>query len=182
MNLIRKIIIAGCMTAVIYGCKKNSPSPDNYLKYKVDGVYKSLKPEADYFDDSLIIDAGKIGGEDLTIFFDGYPAPGVYDLADFDVASISYTLNDDPYDTIISQTGTLVIASYDGEHIKGTFECKPSNGKNIKTITEGEFNTKVEQWGYLSPPDTDSTYSFSAKAKILEHLQKIRAAKLMSGK
>jgi len=170
------------MTAAIYSCKKSNPSPDNYLKYKLDGVSKSLKPDADYIDDALIIDAGKINGERLTIFFDGYPAPGVYDLADFDVASISYTLNDDPYDTILSKTGTLVIKSYDGKHISGTFECKPSNGKNMKTITEGEFNTKVEQLGYSAPSDTDSTYSFSAKAKILQQLQKIRTAKLMSGK
>jgi hypothetical protein len=182
MNLIKKTLLTGCIAAAICGCKKSGPSPDNYLEYKIDRVYKSLKPEADYLDDNLIINAGKIGGEDLTIFFNGYPVPGVYDLANFNAASISYSLGDDVYDTIVSENGTLVIRSYDGEHIKGTFEFKGSNGKNIKTITEGEFNTTVNQLGYSLPSDTDSTYSFSAKAKILQHLQKIRTEKLTSGK
>ena len=182
MNLIKKMLFAVCITAAICSCKKSGTSPDDYLEYKVDGVYKSLKPEADYLDNGLIIDAGKIGGEDLTIFFNGYPAPGVYDLANFDIASISYSLGDDAYDSILSENGTLVIRSYDGKHIKGKFEFKGSNGKNTKTITEGGFDTNVEQLGYSLPPDTDSTYCFSAKAKILNHLQKIRAQKLTIGK
>lgn len=152
MNLIKKIVVAGCLAAAICGCKKNSPTPEDYISYKVDGVYKSLKPEASYLDGSLLIEAGKTGGENLWIIVDGYPARGIYNLANFNVADISYGLGDDVYDSIISETGTLTIRSYDGKHISGTFEFKGSNGKTVKTITDCIFNTKVDQLGYSSPP------------------------------
>ncbi|WP_426669398.1 DUF6252 family protein [Mucilaginibacter sp. McL0603] len=184
MNLIKKILLAGGLVLAIYGCKKG-PSPDNYISYKVDGVYKSLKPEADYFDESLVLEAGKINGEGLWIVFYGYPYPGTYSLADTTLTApvISYNLGDDIYDTILSRTGTLVITSYDGKHVSGTFEFKGSNGTSVKTITEGQFKAKVDQLGDSSPCSIDSTcyvdttYGFTPRGKLLKHLKLIRAEK-----
>jgi hypothetical protein len=130
----------------------------------------------------MLIDGGKIGGEDLTIFFTGYPAPGTYSLANIDTASISYGIGDDIYDSIISQIGTLVITSYDTKHISGTFEFKGSNGTDFKTITEGKFNTKVNQLGYSSPScdSTDACYLDTSyygairRGKLIQHLKLIR--------
>src|SRR5882757_9865667 len=123
MNLIKKILLAGGFALAFCSCKKSGPSPDNYISYKVDGVYKSLKPDADYFDESLVLEAGKINGEGLWIIFYGYPYPGTYRLADTTLTApvISYNLGDDVYDTILSRSGTLVITSYDGKHVSGTF-------------------------------------------------------------
>jgi len=192
MNLITKVLMAAGLALAVSGCKKSGPSPDNYLSYKVDGVYKSVKPDADYFDDSLVLEAGKINGEDLWIIFYGYPYPGTYSLADTTLSApvISYNLGDDIYDTILSRMGTLVITSYDGKHISGTFEFKGSNGTSFKTITEGQFKTKVDQLGSLSPScSVDSaccvdstTYGITPKGKLLKQLKLIRAEKMNSVK
>ena len=179
------MLLAGSFALVICGCKKSGPSPDNYITYKVNGVYKSMRPDAGYLDDALLIEGGKIGGEDLWIIFNGYPAPGTYDLKDIDAASISYGIGYDIYDSIISEKGTLVINSYDSKHVSGTFEFEGSNGTRIKTITEGKFDTKVEQLGYSSPScdSTDACYVDtswygSVRGKFLQHIKSVRKGKL----
>jgi hypothetical protein len=185
MNLIKKMLLAGSFALVICGCKKTGPSPDNYITYKVNGVYKSMRPDASYLDDALLIEGGKIGGEDLLIFFNGYPAPGTYDLKDIDTASISYSTGTDIYDTILSRTGTLVITSYDTKHVSGTFEFKANSGTRTVTITEGKFYTKVDQLGYSSPScdSTDACFVDTSiygtvRGKLLQHIKSVRKGKL----
>ena len=185
MNLIKKMLLAGSFALVICGCKKTGPSPDNYITYKVNGVYKSMRPDAGYLDDALLIEGGKIGGEDLWIIFNGYPAPGTYDLKDIDTTYMSYSIGGDLYGSTISKKGILVINSYDTKHVSGTFEFEGSNGARIKTITEGKFDTKVDQLGYSSP-SCDSTDTWfadtamygAARGKFLQHIRSARKGKL----
>jgi uncharacterized protein DUF6252 len=185
MNLITKMLIAGGLLMAFCGCKKNSPSPNDYISYKVDGVYKSLKPEADVVDGDLLIEGGKIGGEDLWIQIDQYPSPGTYNLANSDIADITYSIGIDTYDSIISDTGTVVITSYDGKHVSGTFEFKGDNGNGgIKNITEGQFKAKVTQLGNSTPCSVDptcymdTTYGATPMGQLLKHLKLVRAEKL----
>ena len=174
MNLIKKMLVAGCIAAAICGCKKDTPAPDDYLSYKVDGVYKSVKPDADFIDGDLLIDGGKIGGEDLSIFVDDYPGPGRYNLTDSTYTLLSYHRGTGSHDVFYAVQGTLVIASYDGKQISGTFEFKGSNGQDFKTITEGKFKTKVDDLGYSSPADSIN-YINVRRGQLLRHLKLMKA-------
>jgi hypothetical protein len=184
MNLIKKLLIAGSFALVISGCKKSGPSPDSYISYKVDGVYKSSRPEADYIDDALLIES-RVGSEEILIFFDGYPAPGLYDLLKKGGTSCYYSDASGVYDSILTEIGTLEIIAYDGKQVSGKFAFEGSNGKSIKSITEGEFNTKVEQLGYYNPAspsceDDSSYYGVSPNRKLTTRLKLIRTMKLNS--
>lgn len=182
MNLIKKMLIAGSFALAIAGCKKSGPTPDNYISYKVDGVYKSSRPEADYGDDALIINS-IVGSEEILIIFSGYPAPGLYNLLNTGGASCYYSDDSGSYGSTLTEIGTLEITAYDGNRISGKFAFEAGNGKSIKTITEGEFNTKVEQLGDYNPEppsceDDSSYYGASPNRKLTTRLKLVRAMKL----
>lgn len=87
--------------------------------------------------------------------------------------------------SIISKKGILVINLYDTKHVSGTFEFEGSNGAGIKTITEGKFDTKVDQLGYSSPSCdsndawfVDTTIYGAARGKFLQHIRSVRKGKL----
>jgi len=178
MNLIRKMMIAGCCIAALGSCKKDNPAPGDFIFYKVNGSFKSNDPDGYIFDEnSLLIDAGPFEKNEISLFIDSLPRVRIYHFEnESDPAIADYYDNDHRH--FWSDSGTLVVNSYDGQHIKGTFSFrgKADDGSPAVHITEGQFSTKVDH--YLSTPDScatgDSTVGVSRHGLLTRHLARLR--------
>ena len=171
MNPIQKILIACSCAALLTGCKKDDPEPDNNLSYKVDGILKTAKPEGTYFtsDNSIMIDGTK-GNEDITIFIDTVVTPGVYTMGEMGNNIAAMYVNWDNSIIYTSTSGTITIDSYNGQQISGSFQFNVKAGHLIKNISEGKFTAKLEvSSGYTDiPPDCpDSTYEVMKRNQLL---------------
>lgn len=175
MNLIKTqtlIAAAGCLL-LLHACKKDdAPTPNNTLSYKVDGVSKIMKPEANYFwDNSLLITSDKITAvEQVILFIDSNITTGTFELPrDNNYVSLEYDMpGTDLKDYFFSRSGKMVISSYDGNHVSGTFEFTASNGITTKSITEGTFTADV---GYFPEPQScgdSSLYAVRRHMKLLK--------------
>jgi hypothetical protein len=164
MNLIKKLLIAAGCIIMINGCKKDDLEPDNYLIYKIDGILKTAVPEGTNFSDgSLMVDAKSDDGDDVTLFIDANEArPGAFYPA-----------------MLFSDTGLLIIKSYDGSNISGTFHFEVQDGQSIKKITEGQFHAKISLFGVSTeePCYEDSTCDVAGKKKLMQ--QKIRPSSII---
>lgn len=166
------------MTA-LGSCKKNNPAPDNFIFYKVDGVYKTARPEGDLFgQDGLLIESGSSLKNEIDLFTDQPPQVGVYHL-DSDMNGAAAQYYDSNGVSFWSDSGKLVINAYDGHHIKGSFSFRGRTlaGANDTTrITEGQFSTSVEDYGSI--PDScaicDSTMELNRRASMARHLTRVR--------
>src|ERR1700744_1813617 len=71
MNLAQKILVTcGCIT-MLAACKKDRPTADNYISYKLNGVYQKLIPDADSFDDgTFLVSAGPFNKGEIDLFLD----------------------------------------------------------------------------------------------------------------
>jgi hypothetical protein len=171
MNIAQKITIACCGLMILSACKKNNPEPDEYISFYVNDVYKIIKPEADYFDDdTFLLQAGPDMKGEIGLFLDTIVQIKTYYFENpFDGAVADWYDNSGTH--FWSDTGTLVVSAFDGDHISGTFSFKghAETGKPATVhITEGHFSTDVT---YVSfSPDTctvcDSAYSFSHRATL----------------
>lgn len=184
MNLIQKIMIAGCGVAALASCKKDKPAPDNYISYKVDGNYKKLKPDADYFDDGsgFLIDAGPFNKGEMSISFNDVPVEKTYHFEDSTDVIAEYV--DESGRNFWSLSGTLVINSYDGDHISGTFAFRgvtDTDPEAAVNVTEGQFSADVSDLSSSSDTTaTDTTYGVSKSKKLMKvHLNH---ARIVSGK
>ena len=175
MNLRRKLMIAGCCVAVFGSCKKDNPAPDNFIFYKVNGVYKTIKPEGYIFGgDGLLIDAGPFMKNEIDMFIDSLPQVRSYNFnPDEAVAAADYYDNNRVH--FWSDSGKLVVNSFDGIHIKGSFSFRGrtlTGAPDTVHITEGQFSTNVAY--YSSAPDTcvicDSTLGISQRSRLTKHL------------
>jgi len=173
MNLIKKLLIAGCCAALLSGCKKDDPAPDNNLSYKIDGILKSTKAEGTYFiyDSTIMIDGTK-GSEDFTLFIDTVLTPGTYNMDTMHETVAVIYVNWDNAIIYYGSSGTLTIDSYDGRQISGTFRANVKAGHEVKNISEGKFTAHLEDstnsYGDDSPPDCpDSTYEVMKHQKLL---------------
>jgi hypothetical protein len=186
MNLSQKMLITGGLLILFAACKKDKPTTSNHISFKLNGVYKNLKPEGDLFDDgTLLLQAGPFMKDQITLFIDTAVLVKTYRFEDRRYqAEADY--NDHSGVLFLSDTGKLVITSFDGNKISGSFEfkAKPLNGGPGLNITEGEFSAKLSHLSAGSPdtcsswPDTcpvDSGYSVSPRQKLLQrHLQHAR--------
>ena len=175
MNLIKKILIAGCCIVVTGSCKKDNSTPDNYISYKVDGVLKTVKAEASYYpDNSMLIEGGKTGSEEISLFLNGNMKVGRFH---FENDMILGTYEDGKTaGGFIADSGTLVISSFDGKTVSGTFEFKGRNSvmpTNIITrnITEGKFMAKVTDY----PEPIDSTIEVAGNRNLIGRIRLLQA-------
>jgi len=179
MNLRNKMMIAGCCIAALGSCKKDKPAPDNFIFYKLNGVYTTIKPEADIFDDSsFLLEAGPFNKNEIGLFVDSNIQVRTYHFENaYDNAVGDYY--DGKGAHFWSDSGTLVIKSFDGYHIKGSFSFRAKTEDSAPAtirITEGQFSTDV---GYFSSsPDTctlcDSTIGVSKRGLLVKHLARAR--------
>jgi hypothetical protein len=195
MNLTQNILITCCCIATLGSCKKDKPTPDNYISFQVDGVYKKLIPEANSSDDgNWLLIAGPLNKGELDLFLDTSIYLKSYNLAnEADHAMCTYY--NDAGTRFWNDSGTMVISSYDGENISGTFAFKartPDSAHSTIRITEGQFSAKVEyfstssdtsDWNFppVEPIGTDtcswsnSRYGVNPRQKLLRrHLQHTR--------
>ena len=143
MNFIKKILVAGCLAAAFSACKKDNISPEENLLYKMDGVLKTARPDAFYYPDNTIMIEGSSRQDDITIFIDTDIHTGVYPIGSMaDKVSAMFVNWDHPM-FFNSESGTLVIKTFDETHISGTFRFIAKNGQLARTFTEGEFNAKL---------------------------------------
>jgi hypothetical protein len=177
MNLIHKLIIAGCLVAAFSSCRKDNPTPANFISFKINGVYKSIKPEADIFDDgTFLLDAGPFMKDEIGLFLNTNVMLKTYHFENQGDNALG-----DYYDHsgthFWSDTGTLVVTSFDGRHINGTFSFKARTLAGPPAsidVTDGQFSADVS---YLSAAtDTcswyDSTVSVSRLNLLIGHLNK----------
>ncbi len=148
MKLITKLLIGGSLIAALGSCKKDNPTPDNNLTYKMDGVLKTAKPDVySYTDNTLMIDGTK-GSEDITLFVDTIVNAGTFHIGNMSDKITAMYVNWDNLRIYDSNTGTLVISSFDGTSISGTFSFTASNGGAVKNFTNGQFTAKVANVSY----------------------------------
>lgn len=174
MNLTKKIYIACSCVIIFSACKKDNPTPDNYISFKVNGVYKRLKPEADYFDDgSLLLDAneGKFLKDEISFSTIKNPQVKTYHFEDPDADAIA-DYNNHAGTDFWCDSGTLVISEVSDNHISGTFAFKGhavDDQSSKINITEGQFSASVSFLSFA--PDTcawrDSTYGVSKRVKLM---------------
>ena len=180
MNRTQNIFIACVCMAALGACKKNNPTPTDYISFYANGTYKITKPEADIFDDgTLLIDAGPFMKGELLLFLDTAVQVKTYRFENGE-----YNADGDYYDNagvhFLGDTGVLVVNTFDGKHISGSFSFK---GRTIEgspatmNITEGHFSAKVSYLSFSTDTCTvcDSTYSLSHRAglarRYLRHRQ-----------
>lgn len=171
--------MAGCLVMAFNSCKKDNPTPANFISFKINGVYKNIKPEADIFDDgTFLLQAGPFLKDEIGLFLDTNVMLKTYHFENESDNAIG-----DYYDHsgahFWSDSGTLVVTSFDGRHINGTFSFKArtlAGPPASINITEGQFSADVS---YLSAaPDTnswcDSTFSVSRRNVLIRQLSKRR--------
>ena len=181
MNLIKKLLIAGSCAIVLGGCKKDGLEPDNNFIYKMDGVLKTAVPEGTNFSDgSFMVDATTDDGDDVTLFIDDNNIRiGTFHIENAeDETAASYNSKKHP-EMLFSDSGLLVITSYNGSNVSGTFHFQVRDGQNIKKFTGGQFRAKVS---FFSLPEDepcyeDTTYDIAAKKKWM--LQQIRPSSVV---
>jgi hypothetical protein len=153
MRLIKKLLLAGCLVAVLGSCKKDAAKPASVLSYKVDGVLKTFKPTAYYYaDNSLLISGGEGNNAEISLYiYTNVNVEDFYFERKGDNALGSYQPGG-----FVSDTGKLIIDFFDGKRIRGTFEFRGRNRSGTKNITEGEFTTEVVNFTqYIQPPEGD---------------------------
>lgn len=152
MRLIKKLLLAGTLFVILGSCKKDTQQPENIISYKVDGVLKTFKPAAFYYaDNSLLISGGEGSNPELSLYI----------YAHANVASFHFERKGDNAFGLyqpggfLSDTGKLVISSFDGKRISGTFEFRGRNSHGTKNITGGQFTTEVVNYTkyILLPPE-----------------------------
>src|SRR3569833_124867 len=159
MNLTQKILIIGGCVAVLAGCRKDDPkpTPDNFISYKINGVYKILVPDATAFDDGTwLLTGGPFNKGEISLFLDTPMYVKSYDFkGELDEAIGDYC--DEAGSDFWSDSGTMVINSYNNGHITGTFAFRArtrDSAHRVVRITEGQFSATQD---YLSAsPDTSN--------------------------
>lgn len=152
MRLVKKLLLAGSLVVALASCKKDNTKPENVISYKVDGVLKTFKPAAYYYaDNSLLISGGDGSNAEISLYI--YRDAGVqnfYFQRTANNAQGSYQPGG-----FLSDTGKLVISSFNGKRVSGTFEFRGRNSHGIKNITEGQFTTEVVNFtqSVLLPPE-----------------------------
>jgi len=184
MNLFKKMLAALVGIATCSGCNislDENPKPDSYLNYKVDGALKSSNAEATYYtqDNSMLIDGGK-DPDDLSIFIDTNIRVGTFPIGKMSgrIAVVYVNWNNSIF--FNSDTGTLVISSYDGQHITGTFKFTASSDAKVrKYFTGGQFSANVEQGHYSNDTHDcpDSSYYDVKRERLM-----LRKRQVYSGK
>lgn len=154
MRLIKKLLLAGSLVAILGSCKKESAKPASVISYKVDGVLKTFKPDAFYYaDNSLLITGGENGNAEILLYiYTNAKVESFYFERKDDNALGSYQPGG-----FVSDTGKLVINSFDGKRISGTFQFRGRNSHGTKSITEGQFTIGVVNFTkeILLPPEVD---------------------------
>ncbi len=178
MNLIHKLMIAGCCATALASCKKDNPTSTNFVSFKINGVYKSIKPEADiFYDGTFLLTGGPFMKDQIGLFLDTNVMRKTYHFENASDNAVG-----DYYDhsgtRFLGDTGTLTITSFGNQHISGTFSFKAHTMDGPPAsidITEGQFSTDIT---YGFPLDTfgqyDSTYSTSHRKLLIQHLSKRR--------
>jgi len=154
MRLIKKLLLAGSLVAILGSCKKETAKPANVISYKVDGVLKTFNPDASYFaDNSLLISGGGGASPEISLYiYTNTKVENFYFQRRGDNAIGSYQPGG-----FVSDSGKLVINSFDGKRISGTFEFRGRNSHGSKNITEGQFTTEVINFtrDIVLPPEVD---------------------------
>lgn len=166
MRLIYKFILPVCFFAAITSCEKDNTEPSGFISYKVDGMVKTLSTNAYYnTDNSILIYGSGANGEKIALYVFTHTKAGDFQFArDIDSALATYSPGH-----FVSDSGKLVVDSFDGKHIVGSFQFTSSNGRVRKSITDGQFSSTVTNFGsapVLPPPGIDSSTSAMGRYKI----------------
>jgi hypothetical protein len=158
MKPFTKAIILACCIAVISSCSKDKISPNQFISYRVDGVAKKVGSTASYApqDNSTLID-GDDSHDDVSIFINGNIAPGTYHIGTLSdsIGAMYITWGSNIFYN--SESGTLVIDSYNGNNISGYFQFTAADDNGIvKNITDGHFSAQIEDT-YYSADDGSNT-------------------------
>jgi len=172
-------MIAWCLAMALSSCKKDNPTPANFISFKVNGVYKSIKPEADIFDDgTFLLDAGPFMKDEIGLYLDTNVMLKTYHFENQGDNALG-----DYYDHsgthFWSDTGTLVISSFDGHHINGTFSFKArtlAGAPASINVTEGQFSADVSYLSTVSDTCSwyDSNLCINRRNLLIRHLSKRR--------
>jgi hypothetical protein len=172
MNLLPKLPALLILSIIFISCKKNNPTPDNNIYWKVNGVAKSAKPDASYFDNNTFMLEATSGNDYINLSIDRAYRVGTFHLDNpFEMGLIEYKIgkNEDYY----ADNGTLVITRDDGDNIQGTFSFNVGSGSSKKEITEGSFNAKLH---FYSTTDTsyysDTLFNKMKTKRLALHNQK----------
>lgn len=154
MRLIKKLLLSGSFIAALSSCKKDTVTPESTISYKVDGVLKTVKPETFFYtaDNSLLIEGGKAGGEQISLFIDKHTRLGAFELESRQDNAVAV------YEPggFVSDSGKVNITSFNGKQISGTFAFRGRHNGLAKNITEGQFTATVVNFTlYILPPDGD---------------------------
>ncbi|MFI5162520.1 MAG: DUF6252 family protein [Sphingobacteriales bacterium] len=171
MNLTRKIRLTCCGLLLMSACKKDKPTPNNYISFYANDVYNIAKPGiANIDDETFLLDAGPDMKGEIGLFIDTNVQLKTYHLEnEADNAICDY------YDSagthFWSATGVLVVNAFDGKHISGSFSFTghPLDDKSATVhITEGHFSTDVTNDSFSADSCTvcDSAFSFSRRAPL----------------
>jgi len=166
MRLICKLIIAACFFAAISSCEKDNTQPSGFISYKVDGVVKTLSTNAYYnTDNSILVYGSGSNGEKISLYIFTHTRTGDFQFAkDIDSALATYNPG-----RFVSDSGKLVVDTFDGKHISGSFQFSSSNGRLRKNITNGQFSATVTNFTsnpLIPPPGVDSTGNAVSPHKI----------------
>lgn len=178
MNLMNKLMIARCCMVAFGSCKKDNPTPTNFISFKLNGVYKNIKPEADIFNDgSFLLGAGPFMKDQIGLFLDTNVMLKTYHFENESDNAVG-----DYYDYagthFWSDTGILVVTSFDGHHINGTFSFKAHtlDGPPASIdITDGQFSADITYESAATDTCTqyqydDSTFSIGRRKLFIQHL------------
>ena len=154
MRTIKNLLLTCSFVAALSSCKKDNVTPKNTISYKVDGVLKTADLETSFYtyDNSVIIKAGKADGEQISLFIDKHTRLGAFDLeGGRDKAIAVYEPGG-----FVSDSGKVIITSFNGKLISGTFAFRGRHNGVAKNITEGQFTAAVVNLTlYILPPDGD---------------------------
>ncbi|MBS1501252.1 MAG: hypothetical protein JST32_04270 [Bacteroidetes bacterium] len=174
MNLIKKILIAAGCAVALSACKKDNPQPGDYISFKLNGIYKIIKPDAyNDYDGTFFLAAGGDLKNEISLYIDTVPEQRTYHFENVnDRAAAGY--DDDSGTDFLADTGTMTINYFDGDRISGTFSFKGrtfSGNPATINISEGHFDATLSYPPYF-PPDScawsDSTYSVRQRRMMIK--------------
>jgi hypothetical protein len=173
MNLIKKLLIAGCCAVLLNSCKKDNPSPDNIISYKVDGALNKNSAASLHYENGKGLTVFNMDGPgDITLFIDSIHV-GVFNIGGLQDKVAAMYLNANDSRVFVSNAGSLVIDSYNGDQVSGTFRFTASaDDGSVKNFTEGRFTAQVEDASASDePPCEDTTYEVMRRQRLMRITQ-----------